>query len=341
MGDVVQVRPCSSRGQRKTYCLRATQAVEISIHARIDHLRSLCSYGRTSAPLLSTANDGKTPEPRWRRGSYAKRSAREQRERLDARFREIAESFHKVQSSVQGLEPEQVLVLETIGDTVEGLAKACEQIPGLEWLAELDVDDVDPIAGFKNEKHPEQELTCRLYAVMTNQESINRLIGLWDDWCSDPGKQAQRNFGPFKNLFINLRELRRWNAEDRIHATGVLEYLTERIEDGTERIRFEVELWSRQSEQSRTRAYDTLSSLVITQGGRCVSQVSRTGHFLSRRPCRNARFGRQRNDRRNFEKEVWVACTVRRRDVPEAFCSGWLCFREIRTRRFTNNAFFR
>lgn len=63
------------------------------------------------------------PNPTQRRklggggSSYSKPSAAEQRRRLDARFREIAESFHAVQDSPQGLEPEQVLVLETVGET--------------------------------------------------------------------------------------------------------------------------------------------------------------------------------------------------------------------------------
>lgn len=204
--------------------------------------------------------------------SFSKPSAAQQRKRLNAQFREIAESLHSLQDSALGLEPEQVLVLETIGETVEGLAKAAEQIPGLEWLAEMDLDDVEPFGGFKDEEAPDKPLTCRLYAVMTNQQAMDQVVGLWNDWCKDPGKRARRNFGPFKRLFENLRDLRRWNAEDRIHTTDVLEYLRERLDAGDEAIRFEVELWCRQSAQARKRAFDILSSLVTAQGGECITQ---------------------------------------------------------------------
>lgn len=204
--------------------------------------------------------------------SHSKPSAAQQRQRLDARFREIAASLHSFQDSAQGLEPEQVLVLETIGDTVEGLAKAAVQIPGLEWLAEMDLDDVEPFAGFQDEEAPDKPLTCRLYAVMTNQQAMDQLVGLWNDWCFDPSRRARRNFGPFKKLFENLRDVRRWNAEDRIHATGVLEYLNERLDDGDEQICFEVELWCRQSFEARNRAFEMLSSLVTAQGGQCIAQ---------------------------------------------------------------------
>ncbi len=201
-----------------------------------------------------------------------KPSAAEQRRRLDLKFRQIAQSFRGIQSTVQDLEPEQVLVLETIGEHVQGLAKAASQIPGMEWLAEMDVEDLVPESGFEDETDSEKRLPCRLYAVMTNQQGMDRLLGLWSDWCSDPAKRARPNFGPFKNLFVNLRDLRRWSAEDRIHATGLLQYLEERLEEDTDEIRFEVELWCRQNRNERERAHRDLSALISNAGGECVAQ---------------------------------------------------------------------
>lgn len=207
-----------------------------------------------------------------------KPSAAEQRQRLDAKFREIAQSFQSIQPTVQGLEPEQVLVLETIGERVDGLAKAAAQIPGMEWLAEMDVEDVEPQAGFEWEKQKDKDkpLPCRLYAVMTNQQAMDRLIGLWNDWCHDPAKRAKRNFGLFKNLFLNLRDLRRWDVEDRIRETGLLEYLEEQLEESADEIRFEVELWCRQSAQARNRSYQELSDIVSAAGGACIAQTAVT-----------------------------------------------------------------
>src|SRR5262245_14526848 len=77
-------------------------------------------------------------------GRILKPTPAQQRDRLDAKFRRIAQSFVGIQGDVQGLEPEQLVVLETIGDRVEGLARAAAQVPGMEWLAELDVDAVPP-----------------------------------------------------------------------------------------------------------------------------------------------------------------------------------------------------
>lgn len=93
-------------------------------------------------------------------GGIRKPSAAEQRQRLDAKFSQIAQSFQTIQTTVQGLEPEQVLVLETIGERVEGLAKAAAQIPGMEWLAEMELEDAAPDGGFENERDPEKPLPC-------------------------------------------------------------------------------------------------------------------------------------------------------------------------------------
>ena len=128
-------------------------------------------------------------------GSIHRPSPAEQKERLDSKFRNIAESFQLIQTTVQGIEPEQVIVLETVGDAVEGLAIATAKVPGLEWLAEMDLDDVAPIGGFQDAKDPDKKLTCRLYAVMSNQRAMQRLLSLWDQWCATPDKTGARGFG--------------------------------------------------------------------------------------------------------------------------------------------------
>lgn len=203
-------------------------------------------------------------------------SASEQHQRLDAQFRQIAGSFRAIQSTVQGLEPEQVIVLETIGTRVKGLAKATAQIPGMECLGEMELDDVVPQAGFQRDDKPEKDLPCRLYAVMTNQKAMDRLIALWDDWHANPKKRAKPKFGAFKELFKNLLGLRRWDAEDRIRETRLLEFLEEQLEDSAAEIRFEVELWCRQNPQARNRSYEELATIVSAAGGQCLAQTAVT-----------------------------------------------------------------
>lgn len=207
-------------------------------------------------------------------GPLIKPSAAQQRKRLDAKFRSIAQSFQTLQPTAEGVEPEQVIVLETFGDSVDKLAAAAERVPGFEWLAEMDLEDVQPAHGFYDEKHPDKALSCRLYAVMSNQRAMDRLLSLWDHWCSHPQETAKRYFGPFKQVFVHLKSLRRWSVEDRLAATGVVEYWNEYLRHQQEDVRFEVELWCRGSQAVRERAFVTLSSLIEQAGGKCLAQTA-------------------------------------------------------------------
>ena len=75
---------------------------------------------------------------------YQKPTANQQRARLQARFDQIVNSFQGLQANIVGADPEQVVVIETLTEAVDNVAKAAARIPGLEWLAERDLDDVPP-----------------------------------------------------------------------------------------------------------------------------------------------------------------------------------------------------
>ena len=94
------------------------------------------------------------------------------------------------------MEPEQVIVLETIGDSIEEFAKAAAQVPGLEWLAEMDLEDADPADGFSDPEKADKKLPCRLYAVMSNQQAITQLLSLWKNWWANPPRERSGTSAP-------------------------------------------------------------------------------------------------------------------------------------------------
>ena len=116
-----------------------------------------------------------------------------------------------------------MIVLETLTDAVEDVAKAASRVPGLEWLAERDLEDVAPEFGFRDDETPDNAIPRRLYALFTNQQAMENLLGLWEQWQADPTKRAKSGFGPFKGLFSRLRDVRRWGPQDRIADTGIRE----------------------------------------------------------------------------------------------------------------------
>ena len=52
----------------------------------------------------------------------------------------MLESF--ITDSTAGIEPEYVLVLETTGK-IDNFERAVRAVPGLEWLAEIDTDEIE------------------------------------------------------------------------------------------------------------------------------------------------------------------------------------------------------
>jgi len=206
-------------------------------------------------------------------GRIIRPSAAQQKQRLDAKFQHIAQSLHDIQATVQGIEPEQVIVLETLGTSVDGLAKATAQVPGPEWLAEMELEEADPDFGFAHEDDQDKKLSCRLYAIMSNQVAMNQLLSLWSDWVSLPQKRAKAKFGPFKRVFEHLKDVRRWGPKDRIRETKLVEYLKEQLELQTEPARLEIELWCRTAKVAQERAFQNLSALATAAGGTCITQA--------------------------------------------------------------------
>ena len=209
-------------------------------------------------------------------GKFQKPIPAQQRQRLEAKFQQIADSFQDVQATVAGIEPEQVVILETVAASIDNVAKAAAEIPGLEWLAERELEEVAPDFGFQNEDEPAARLPRRLYALFSNQQAMDALIGLWQQWSQDPAKRADKGFGPFKNLFIHLRDIRRWGPQDRIAETGILEYWREDIavkgNQGT--ILFEIDLWFRSNPAKRQQVYDEVNGIITASGGRCLDSAA-------------------------------------------------------------------
>ena len=68
-------------------------------------------------------------------------SPQKQKDKLTPRFESMLQSF--ITDSTAGIEPEYVLVLETTG-RIEDFERAIRAVSGLEWLAEIDTDEIMP-----------------------------------------------------------------------------------------------------------------------------------------------------------------------------------------------------
>lgn len=196
--------------------------------------------------------------------------------RLSPMFNQLQSAFNarrvEIQQTTAGIDPEQVLVIETIG-SVENFSNAVKRIEGLEWLGELEVDEIAPDQDFFDESHPDKELSGRLYLVITNYQALVEMLSLWRRYQADPDMQFERGFAKFRDVFLCLKDIRRWDVQDRLLETGVLDAWREDLEhDGNRLIRFETELWFRGSSEKRQVSEAQVSNLVQQFGGSILSQ---------------------------------------------------------------------
>jgi len=89
-------------------------------------------------PLLILPGPGEPAQRRKKSGggaAFHRPSSERQAEQMGPRFQELEDAMTaqraRIRTEAQGLVPEEVVVLETVG-TVEGFIRAVERVPGME-----------------------------------------------------------------------------------------------------------------------------------------------------------------------------------------------------------------
>lgn len=197
-----------------------------------------------------------------------------QTERLSPLFASLKNAFEarrmEIQQAPEGIDPEQVIVFETIG-TVDDFVTAIRNTEGLEWMGEIEVDDLLPTEDFYDTKDKEKKLSGRLFLTMTNQRALNEMLSLWEQYSNNPNLPFERGFAGFKSLFTKLKNLRKWDVQDRLIETGVIEYWKQEIHANASTIKFEIQLWYSDSEIKRQRNNQIIQELLNSLGGRCIT----------------------------------------------------------------------
>jgi subtilase family protein len=234
-------------------------------------------------PLLILPAPGERPVRRQQKRSrdtrFHRPSHERQFERLTPRFEQLQRTLEtrrtRLQTEAHGLVPEEVIVLETVG-TVEDFIGAVEKVPGMEWLSEIEEEDIPPdddffALGENDERRPGKPLRGRLFMIFTSQDAFRQMLSLWASWRA--GRKLPYGLGRWRALFEQLRDVRPWGVRDRLLETGVLDDWQERLGYGQEVVPCEIELWYRQKPRQRRRARDRVSDLVAELGGEIVNEA--------------------------------------------------------------------
>ncbi len=163
-------------------------------------------------------------------------------------------------------------MIETVG-SIENFANAVKRINGLEWLGEIEIDEITSDEEFYDETKPEKKLSGRLYLVMNNQQALKQMLSLWQHYQEDPTMQFQHGLTKFRDVFLHLKTIRLWDVQDRLLETGIIDVWREDLaSDGDRVITFETELWFRRGDEQRATSASHVTNLIQKEGGRILSQ---------------------------------------------------------------------
>lgn len=221
----------------------------------------------TVAARQSAGGGAAAPAPRPSKGS--------QGQRLAARFQALDTDFGTVQAAPNGVDPEQVIVLETIG-SVADFQNVVRRIAGMEWLGDFDAEVAAADPGFLADGADPSLQKARLFVLASNRTAYTEVLSLWNLWLQYPNDGLPRNYGGLANAFKYLNDVRAWGPKDRTLATGVVASWERGLASNEPNIRFEAELWCRADTAKRNAAFDRLSAIVTGAGGQCIKQAALT-----------------------------------------------------------------
>lgn len=183
----------------------------------------------------------------------------------------------KMQQSPVGINPEFALVFEIIG-SADNFYTAVKNIDGLEWIFDKEAEDIEPDDDFykidtKTGDRIDDTLNGKLYCVMSNQQAMTQLLSLWHRHQNGETDVFKRGFTGIRDLFTHIKDIRKWDAKDRIAETHAVEYWRENLELGGDLpVPFEIELFYRSDVFKRNTASETIRREVRTLNGRIIQE---------------------------------------------------------------------
>ena len=201
--------------------------------------------------------------------------------RLQPSFNVLRTAFEqktvKVQQSPIGINPDFALVFEIIG-TVDNFYTAVQHTEGLEWIFDSESDPFAPDDDFYQVNNASGErsdafLNGKLYCIMSNQQAMSQLLSLWQRHKDGEPDVFKQGFTGLRDVFTNIKEIRKWDAKDRTAETHAVDYWRESLElDGDSPVPFEIELFFRSDATKRNNATKTIRQEIQSLSGRVIQE---------------------------------------------------------------------
>ena len=207
-------------------------------------------------------------------------STNRQFNRLQPSFNVLRTAFEQkavtIQQSPIGINPDFALVFEIIG-TVDNFYTAVQHVDGLEWIFEKESEPFAADDDFyhidRYGKRSDEDLSGKLYCVMSNQQAMLQLLSLWNHFQNGEENVFQHGFAGIRDVFTHIKNIRKWGAHDRIAETHAVEYWRENLNfNGDSPVPFEIELFFRAKEDARRNAFNAINREVNALGGRVIQE---------------------------------------------------------------------
>lgn len=201
-------------------------------------------------------------------------SSTTQAERLGPTFKYLRDVMDRkvvMQQDMQGVDPEFVLVFEVVG-SVSNFVKAAKNA-GMEWMFERDwqVDSDEDFYTVRDDgTHKASKIASKLYMVLTNKQAMQQMLSLWRIYTGKGNEKFPRGLTPFREVFAQLKIIRKWDRTDRFEETGVVEIWKELLESKPSSIKFEIELWYRKSLEKREESQEVITKILGQYHGKVV-----------------------------------------------------------------------
>lgn len=207
-------------------------------------------------------------------------SVNRQFNRLQPAFNVLRTAFEQKAVTIQqppiGINPDFALVFEIIG-TVNSFYTAVQHVEGMEWIFDKESESFAADEDFynidKRGQRSDENLSGKLYCVMSNQQAMQQLLSLWKRYQNGEENVFQRGFAGIRDVFTHIKNIRKWGAQDRIAETYAVEYWRENLDlDGDSPVPFEIELFFRAKEETRRNAFNTINQEINALGGRVIQE---------------------------------------------------------------------
>ena len=203
-------------------------------------------------------------------------SAHSQYNKAETQINDILQSFSKqeLQLSVQpdSVDIEYILVFELF-DSVEEFYKQAKNI-GMEWLFELTIGECEPNSDFyyeDGEGKKDTKITNKLYCVSSNKQSLEKLLRFWKSCSESESSKVERGFAKIRDMLLHVKNIRKWDIQDRIEGTGLSEYLSN-INDNDEQKIIEIELFYRIDIDKRKEVVENIKEQLKVVNGNILQE---------------------------------------------------------------------